>query len=306
MMFCATLIAQNADSLRTSCPDSVKITDPRILYAAQLDSLRIAAVTKGISLEWLNQCIHDTLFTVHPKLDSLFSRSAEKQVDHLKEQGIDWYFERYGVRQKAEKGKVFSAENRELLERVEKAHGIDYELTLGILGMETNFAEVRFKGRYSVFNSLVSQWMFIPRRRNFALRELRALEELTCRTGRPVGYFIGSYAGASGWGQFIPSSLLSQFIDAEGDDHGLDIYALDDNLFSIDNYLYNAGLNRSTMSDSLRRYKAVYAYNHSDAYVRAVLYIYDTLHTWRQAGFPMEPPPSTEPVQPGSQPSKRR
>jgi membrane-bound lytic murein transglycosylase B len=287
LMLSGMLLTQSAPegTPKPATPDSTLV-----FYRPQLDSLRVVAAAFGIPSQWLNTCMADTLFKLHPGLDTLFARSAEKKVDHLKEQGVDWYFQRFGVEQKAQLGKVFLTENRELLERVERVHGIRYELVLGILGMETNFAQVRWKGRYYVFNALVSQYVLMPRRRNFALRELKALSDLTTRTGRPNWYFIGSYAGASGWGQFIPSSLQNSFIDADGDDHGLDIYALDDNLFSIENYLFNNGLNRVNQDDPDQRYRAVYSYNKSDAYVRAVLYIYDTLHAWREAGFPSDPP----------------
>jgi len=47
-------------------------------------------------------------------------------------------------------------------------------------------------------------------------------------TGHPPQYFTSSYAGAIGWGQFIPSSLLTYFIDANGANRDIDPFDLED------------------------------------------------------------------------------
>ena len=251
-------------------------------FAEAIGELRTELAAKDIPTDWFDNAIRDTRFNLHADIENRFTSAAEHKVDRTEEKTIEWYFNVFGVDYKVNKGRTFVQENRELLLQMEAAYGIDYELVVAVLGMETNFAQERYKGDYFVFNSLVSQYLFMERRRGFALRELTALYSFCSKTGSDTYLFIGSFAGASGWGQFIPSSLLSFFVDAAGDDHDIDIYSLEDNVHSIANYLAAHGLNAKTMGDADKRYWAVYAYNHSDAYVQAVLYIYDALKKERK------------------------
>ena len=82
----------------------------------------------------------------------------------------------------------------------------------------------------------------------------------------------GSYAGAFGFGQFIPSSFTRYSVDFN--ENGIrEPYSWPDVLGSIANYLRMNGylLNSKDYSKSGDVYKAIYAYNHADNYVMAVL-----------------------------------
>jgi Membrane-bound lytic murein transglycosylase B len=131
----------------------------------------------------------------------------------------------------------------------------------------------------------VSQYIFANRKK-FAVREITALYKFSLMTEHPPQYFTSSYAGAIGWGQFIPSSLLAFFIDSNGLDDDIDPFDIEDTIFSVENYLYKNKLTGENIGDYDSKYKAVFAYNHSDAYVKAVLYIYDGL---RKYFSPAEP-----------------
>ncbi len=244
-------------------------------YRSTIDSLRTVLIEKDIPPQWFDDLVAHENFKVYPSMNEYFERMAEHRVDHKQEKTFDWYLEFFGVPRKLEKARKFIEENRDVLERAEKRNGVHYELVVAILGMETNFAQNRHRGNFHTFNTLVSQYVLMPRRRNFAVREIVSLYQFSQRTERDIWEFIGSFAGAAGWGQFIPSSMQSFFIDSNGDEKDVDIFSLDDNIFSIENYLNKHGLNRKTIDKRQARYDAVYAYNHSDAYVRAVLYMYE-------------------------------
>lgn len=146
--------------------------------------------------------------------------------------------------------------------------------------METNYARRKNMGKHYTFNAFVSQYLLYPRKRKFAKRQLVGLYKLTNKTKKDTFFYIGSYAGAVGWAQFIPTSALAYFVDANGIDSDIDLYSIEDCIFSIENYLYKHKLNGKTMKNYKNRYDAVFAYNRHSAYVRAVLYMYEEFKKW--------------------------
>jgi membrane-bound lytic murein transglycosylase B len=233
----------------------------------------------GVPGKWFDEQIQNETFRIHSNIGQYFQKSAEKLTDHDKKHDVYWYFARLGVDAKIEKGKTFIKKHTDIFNRAEKRHGIHKELIAAIIGVETNFADSQQRGKFYAFNSLVSQYIYANRKK-FAVREITALYKFSLMTEHPPQYFTSSYAGAIGWGQFIPSSLLAFFIDSNGLDNDIDPFSIEDTIFSVENYLYKNKLTGENIGDYDSKYKAVFAYNHSDAYVKAVLYIYDGLHDY--------------------------
>jgi membrane-bound lytic murein transglycosylase B len=254
----------------------------------KINELKHQLIVNGVPGEWFDEQMQNETFQVHPHIDQYFQKSAEKQTDHDKKHDIAWYFARIGVDAKIEKGKPFIADRLELFQRAEAKHGIHKELIAAIIGIETNFADHQQRGKFYAFNSLVSQYIFTNRTK-FAVREITALYKFSQKTGHPPQYFTSSYAGAIGWGQFIPSSLQAFFIDSNGVDDDIDPFDIEDTIFSVENYLYKNNLSGENIDDYNSRYRAVYAYNHSNVYVKAVLYIYDGLRDYFSAEEPDDP-----------------
>jgi N-acetylmuramoyl-L-alanine amidase len=245
---------------------------------SKIGELKQRLITKGVPGEWFDGQLQYETFKIHSNIARYFEKSAEKKVDRDKRRDISWYFNRLGVHQKVAKGKAFIRDNENIFRRAEKKHGIHKELIAAIVGIETNFAD-RQRGNFHAFNSLVSQYIY-TRRTTFAVREITALYEFSQKTACPLYYFTSSYAGAIGWGQFIPSSLQAFFIDANGVDDDMDPFSVEDTIFSVENYLYRHNLSEKNIDNYDGRYKAVFAYNHSDVYVQAVLFIYDALRNY--------------------------
>ena len=112
----------------------------------------------------------------------------------------------------------------------------------------------------------------MPKRSKWASKELA--EFLTyCFNDRLDTQFIGgSYAGAFGFGQFIPSSFNRYAVDFNED--GIrKPYEWPDVLASIANYLRRNGyqMNSTNYKRDGDIWKSIYAYNHADNYVMAVL-----------------------------------
>ena len=103
------------------------------------------------------------------------------------------------------------------------------------------------------------------RKAAWAIKELKSLQTIHERGLMNVSELKGSWAGAFGFPQFIPSSYTAWAVDGNAD-RIIDLYSLVDAAHSIANYLRNNGW---TASRSKQR-KAVHHYNNSDAYVNAV------------------------------------
>jgi membrane-bound lytic murein transglycosylase B len=265
-----------------------KIPDSAI--PVKIEELKHHLIVNEVPGEWFDEQIKNETFQIHSNIDQYFKRSAEKQTDHDKKRNAAWYFARIGVDAKIEKGKPFIEDHIEIFNRAETKHGIHKELIAAIIGIETNFADRQQRGKFYAFNSLVSQYIFTNRTR-FAVREITALYKFSLKTGHTPQYFTSSYAGAIGWGQFIPSSLLTFFIDSNGINDDVDPFDIEDTIFSVENYLYKNNLSGENIGDYNSKYRAVFAYNHSDVYVKAVLYIYDGL---RDYFSPAQPDVRTE------------
>jgi membrane-bound lytic murein transglycosylase B len=104
------------------------------------------------------------------------------------------------------------------------------------------------------------------RKSQWAINELYSLSRINKVSTIQILDLTGSWAGAFGLSQFLPSSYLSWAIDGNGDGV-VDLFNTDDAIFSVANYLKKNGW--SDTQDSWR--KAVYNYNNSKDYVDAVL-----------------------------------
>jgi peptidoglycan lytic transglycosylase B len=106
---------------------------------------------------------------------------------------------------------------------------------------------------------------------NWAYRELKTLLEMSENGMIDPLNEKGSWAGAYGMAQFLPSSFQAYARDGSGDNH-IDLDTLEDSIASVANYLER---HRFTTENEQRRRKAVWHYNHSEDYVDAVITLAD-------------------------------
>jgi membrane-bound lytic murein transglycosylase B len=99
-------------------------------------------------------------------------------------------------------------------------------------------------------------------------KEVLAVFEIGHRNDIDPLNISGSIAGAFGWPQFLPSTYLRFGVDADGSGH-VSLYSRSDVIHSVANYLSHSGLNHRSSSAEIRN--AIWAYNHSDAYVDTVI-----------------------------------
>lgn len=140
-------------------------------------------------------------------------------------------------------GIAFYRAHRELLDRIADKYGVDPQYIVAILGVETNYGTRT--GDYRVLDALVTLAFHYPPREKFFRGELEKL--LTMPATQLPGPLIdinGSYAGAMGWGQFMPTSVAAYARDEDGDGHIDLIGSLPDILASVANYLSVHGWKR--------------------------------------------------------------
>jgi membrane-bound lytic murein transglycosylase B len=112
------------------------------------------------------------------------------------------------------------------------------------------------------------------RKSRWAYKELKAFLIYTERHEVDPLTVVGSYAGALGIAQFMPSNILHYGRDGNGDGR-IDLFHDADAIFSIANYLKQFGWKRNLSHD--QAFRIIYQYNHSRQYVNAILKISDLL-----------------------------
>lgn len=128
-----------------------------------------------------------------------------------------WYDYRkiFVTEQRINGGVEFWRRHADELERVSAQYGVPPEMIVAIIGVETFFGQRM--GSYRVLDSLATLAFAYPPRSRFFSGELEALLLLTREEGAHVLDAKGSYAGAMGAGQFIPSSFRAYAVDGNGD-----------------------------------------------------------------------------------------
>lgn len=112
-------------------------------------------------------------------------------------------------------GVKFWQENAEALNRAERIYGVPPEIIVSIIGVETNYG--RNTGSHRVLDALATLAFDFPARAPFFRSELENYLLLTREHKQDLYAFKGSYAGAMGFGQFMPSSYRNYAVDFTGD-----------------------------------------------------------------------------------------
>ena len=150
--------------------------------------------------------------------------SAQRQESILKaiarpaEKSKPWYEYReiFLNEKRLEQGVEFYNEHRATLERAERETGVPAQIIVAIIGVETYYG--RIAGSYRVIDALSTLAFDYPPRSPFFTSELKSYLILTRQQGMDPLALKGSYAGAMGYGQFMPSSFLAYAVDFDGDD----------------------------------------------------------------------------------------
>ncbi|MEE4357506.1 MAG: lytic murein transglycosylase [Desulfococcaceae bacterium] len=197
------------------------------------------------------------------------------------------------------KAKVYMAENRNALNRAGQVYGVSPRVITAILLVETRLGT--YVGNRLVFNTLSTMsalsdlnvrkrlWQEVAaetrlskkefeekarKKSGWAYQELRAFLRYTAKENLNPLEIIGSYAGAMGYCQFMPSNIPLYARDGNGDGR-IDLFTHADAILSIASYLHHYGWRTGISRE--KAFRVVYKYNHSKYYVNTVLKIADRL-----------------------------
>ncbi|WP_207280699.1 lytic murein transglycosylase [Pseudomonas sp. FW300-N2F2] len=139
------------------------------------------------------------------------------------------------------KGKSLIQQNAQVLQSIEQRYGVDREALVAVWGMESNFGQ--FQGSKSVINSLATL-AYEGRRPGFAHAQLIAALQILQQGDITPEKMLGSWAGAMGQTQFIPTTYNTHAVDFDGDGRR-DIWGSStDALASTAHYLQSSGWQR--------------------------------------------------------------
>lgn len=190
------------------------------------------------------------LFTrAHP--DRTIIQSMTKPVEK-----VTWNrYRHFFIQQKRIHGGAFYwHQHRAILSRIQRQYGVPASVIVAIIGVETAYG--KNQGAHPVFNTLYTLAFYYPKQALFFQKELVQYLLLARENHFPMTTLKGSYAGAVGIPQFMPSSYR-HFGVPGGAHHNVDLFRNhNDAIASIGNYLHLAGWQKSELIAQLIPTKA--------------------------------------------------
>ena len=147
------------------------------------------------------------------------------------------YISKRTSKKKVQKGLNFYNQNIELIDSVEKKYKVEKELLLSLMGIETNYGT--YVGKMDILSSL-STLSYDKRRSQFFTNELLILLKLIDKKQIDYETLYGSWAGAFGFFQFMPSTIKNHALDFNKDNY-INLKDPYDAYASAGNYLNNMG-----------------------------------------------------------------
>lgn len=207
-------------------------------FSQYLQTVRARAAREGVSKATLDRMI--PTLTYLPRVVQL-DRGQPETPGNAAIPDFEPYRRKHVDAARINRGRAKYSELRPALRRIEAETGVPEEVMIAIYGHETNYGAVM--GNFHAPDALASL-AFEGRRRDLFEAELVAVLKMIDR-GVPSYAITGSWAGALGRPQFLPSVYLRLARDGDGDGYA-DIWKSElDAMTSIANYLMNAGWRRN-------------------------------------------------------------
>lgn len=199
-------------------------------FSACVEDLRAQAAAQTLPAQAI-----DAVFDQVVELPRVVS-ADRSQAEFIQSFGA--YYKRRVTNTRVEKGRAYLTEHAQLLQRVRNQTGIPAQYLVALWGLETNFGQ--YFGKLSIPSALTTL-ACDGRRGQFFRSQLFAVITLVSEGHMRVGQLRGSWAGAMGHMQFMPTTYLDHAVDADGDGRK-DVYgSLADALTSGGAYLQSAG-----------------------------------------------------------------
>ena len=255
----------------------------------KFNSLAARLIDDGFAPEMIKRLYQNPQTAFETRGVSLYFVHSEAKLDY------DQFSNNWSIRQ----AKKYLKKHQHSLEAIEQAFGVDKHVITAIILVETGLGNTL--GNRSIFNTLSSLaslkdpalrddfWKIFKnkdditkkqfeqradRKAGWAYRELKAFLTYTGRENFDPLTLKGSYAGALGIAQFMPTTAIAYARDGDQDGR-IDLYNHADAMASIASFLKRFGWQPGIRTDKAK--KVIYRYNHSDYYVDTIIKIRDIL-----------------------------
>ena len=194
-----------------------------------LKSFKKTALNKGISKKTVDLTMKNVKFL--PKVIEYDRYQPEFYEDTYT------YIKKRANKDKVKKGLLLYKKEKDLINKIEKNFSVEKELLLALMGIETNFG--KYLGKMDIISSLATL-SFDKRRSAFFTSELLVLLKLIDEGVIDKNILYGSWAGAFGNFQFMPSTIKSYAVDYNNNSD-IELKKIDDSFASAANYIKKIG-----------------------------------------------------------------
>lgn len=203
-------------------------------FDAYIESLKTEAAAKGFKSSIIETSFENVVF--HQRAVKA-DRSQPEKVETL-----DTYLPKRLPKWKINRAKAMYKKHQVLLEKVAQEYGVQARFIVALWGLETNFGKIM--GNYNVISAL-STLAYEGRREAFFKKQLWAALQILQDGHINISNMKGSWAGAMGQNQFMPTSFVAYAVDGDNDGKK-DIWTNQADVFSsMANYLKNEGWNNN-------------------------------------------------------------
>lgn len=236
-------------------PSQARTATPDLRPLTSIGAYRASSITGDYAGYPALQRFIDTMAQKHgferEYLNGLFSQAKRKQwtLDYLakSDQSLggkpgkgSWsrYRAKFLDARHINTGVDFWQRHQAALQRASQQYGVPAEYILGIMAVETTFGS--FVGNHRIIDALTTLAFDYQRRGDYFRGELENFLVMSRGEGLDPAKPVGSFAGAMGLGQFMPSSFLEWAVDFNGDGKR-DLWNPEDSIGSVANYFAKHG-----------------------------------------------------------------
>lgn len=197
-----------------------------------MDNVRTRAIAQNISEETIQATVKSPAFI--PAIVKSDKNQSEFKLT------LSQYLARTVNEKRIKNGRVMHGQYPTMLGQVETKYGVPAHVILAFWGLESNYGE--FKAAYRLKDAFFTL-MYDGRRETFFGNQLLSLMKIADDNGLDINGIYGSWAGAMGHFQFIPTTLAAYGVDGNGDGRIDIIHSIGDAMYSAGNYLHKLGWN---------------------------------------------------------------
>jgi len=199
------------------------------LFTEWLDNFKIYALEKGISEKTFNKAMSDVIFI--PKVIE-YDRFQPEFYEDTKT-----YISKRSSNLKVKKGMEIYKKNKDFINSIDNKFSVEKSLLLALMGIETNFGS--YVGKMDILSSLATL-SYDKRRSEFFTKELVTILQLVESKKIDHNILYGSWAGAFGNFQFMPSTIERYAIDYDKNNI-IELKSTKDSFASAANYINKIG-----------------------------------------------------------------